>query len=118
MLLIGKRNEYDKNSWVIVLLFLLCTILMLDYCTIGLVQVEVIEDSDSDDAFEEDDHEDGNSDEEVDVNPFGADRAESSCKYSCVMCGKSFNHEANLKVHIRVHLGMGAALNTCDICKR
>jgi hypothetical protein len=36
----------------------------------------------------------------------------------CVMCGKEFQHLANLRIHIQSHLGTKAQLKSCDKCDR
>ena len=36
----------------------------------------------------------------------------------CVMCGKEFQHLANLRVHIQSHLGTKTQLKSCEKCDR
>ena len=36
----------------------------------------------------------------------------------CVMCGKVFQHLANLRIHIQSHLGTKAQLKSCEKCDR
>ena len=36
----------------------------------------------------------------------------------CVMCGKEFQHIANLRVHLQSHLGARAQLKSCGKCDR
>ena len=36
----------------------------------------------------------------------------------CVMCGKEFQHIANLRVHLQSHLGARAQLKSCEKCDR
>ena len=36
----------------------------------------------------------------------------------CVMCGKEFQHNANLRIHLQSHLGTRAQLKSCDKCDR
>ena len=36
----------------------------------------------------------------------------------CVMCGKEFQHTANLRVHLQSHLGARALLKSCGKCDR
>ena len=36
----------------------------------------------------------------------------------CIMCGKEFQHMANLRIHIQSHLGTKAQLKSCQKCDR
>ena len=36
----------------------------------------------------------------------------------CVMCGKEFQHSANLRIHLQSHLGARAPLKSCEKCDR
>ena len=36
----------------------------------------------------------------------------------CVMCGKEFQHNANLRIHLQSHLGTKAQLKSCEKCDR
>jgi len=51
---------------------------------------------------------------EANVDATKAD--DSSLK--CVMCGKTFVHGANLRQHLKTHLGAKAQLKSCQICDR
>lgn len=87
--------------------------------------MEVIEDSDSDEDGDDDLHA-GQADE----TNAGADprvqarsdeqssSAASGSLFRCVMCGKSFQHESNLKNHLQTHLGLKAQLKSCISCRR
>ena len=36
----------------------------------------------------------------------------------CVMCGKEFQHSANLRIHLQSHLGARTQLKSCEKCDR
>lgn len=87
-----------------------------------LSSVEVLEDEDDED--EEESHEHHPKDESsrsifhTRENPSCSGESDSRAESSCVMCGKKFKHEMNLRIHLRSHLGLKAILPNCQICKR
>ena len=61
----------------------------------------------------------------TDVKPLGSEASQkapaaaaSSGHIKCVMCGKQFVHQANLRMHLKVHLGAKAQLKSCQACDR
>lgn len=84
--------------------------------------MEVLEDEDDED--EEESHEHHPKDESsrsifhTRENPSCSGESDSRAESSCVMCGKKFKHEMNLRIHLRSHLGLKAILPNCQICKR
>lgn len=73
--------------------------------------MEVIDESDSE---EDDDLMSG----DPGGDPGSSPVAEMTKGHVCVMCGKSFQHQSNLRVHIQGHLGSNAKLNSCQPCQR
>ena len=47
-----------------------------------------------------------------------APSATTAPSIKCVMCGKQFVHQANLRQHLKVHLGAKAQLQSCQPCDR
>ena len=93
--------------------------------------MEVVEESREGDTDDDDgvvdvadaleDFEDEDDAEEAGKREDAAQTAENkfaAVDHVCSMCGKSFDHAANLKMHIQSHLGSKALLKSCDTCKR
>ena len=82
-----------------------CLDYLLDFCRLSMVfcdvesVIEIEADSDSDDS------------ESVTTEA-------KTKEVKCIMCGKHFRHQANLRVHIQSHLGARAQLKSCETCDR
>ncbi|TRY62195.1 hypothetical protein TCAL_02111 [Tigriopus californicus] len=87
----------------------------------GLSSVEVLDDEDDEedeDGLEDHLKDDAHRPSSHPINESSAIKPECPSDSICVMCGKNFKHEDNLRVHLRSHLGLKAVLPNCQICTR